>query len=470
VLLTITTTHRPATDLGYLLGKNPARMQSFDLSFGKAHVFYPEATEDRCTAALLLDLDPIELVRSARRRKTDGGLLTQYVNDRPYAASSFMSVAISQVFGTALGGRSREREELAATEIPLEATIAALPARGGEKFLRGLFEPLGYELDTRRKPLDPTFESWGVSPYHHVTLRATKRLSELLSHLYVLVPVLDDEKHYWVGDDEVEKLLAKGGEWLKSHPLREQIVSRYLKRQRHLTREALARLAADEDPQPDESDERNRRQEELLEAKLSLNEQRIGAVIAALREAKAKRVIDVGCGEGKLLRALLADRSFERVVGMDVSVRSLEVAQERLRLDDLPSRQRERVELFQGSLTYRDERLSGYDAACLVEVIEHIDPSRLAAFERVLFEAAHPPVIVVTTPNVEHNVRFESVPAGEFRHHDHRFEWTREEFTTWAKATAQSYGYSVRFVPVGPDDPEVGPPTQMAVFTLGGPS
>jgi len=406
-------------------------------------------------------------VRAARRRKSDGGLLTQYVNDRPYAASSFMSVAISRVLGTALGGRSRERPELAETALPLEAKVAALPARGGERFLRELFEPLGYEVETEREPLDPAFESWGMSPYHSVTLRATKRLSELLSHLYVLIPVLDDEKHYWVGDDEVDKLLHKGGEWLKQHPLREQITHRYLKRQRRLTREALARLAADEDPHPDESEERNRRQEERLEAKLSLNEQRIGAVLAALREAKAKRVIDVGCGEGKLLRALLSDRAFERVVGMDVSVRSLEVAKERLRLDDMPTRKRERVDLFQGSLTYRDDRLSGYDAACVVEVIEHMDPSRLAAFERVLFEAARPPVVIVTTPNVEHNVRFELLPAGKFRHHDHRFEWTREQFGAWAEATAERHGYGVRFLPIGPDDAEVGPPTQMAVFTRG---
>ncbi|MCA9609796.1 MAG: 3' terminal RNA ribose 2'-O-methyltransferase Hen1 [Myxococcales bacterium] len=453
MLLTITTTHSPATDLGYLLAKNPARVQSFDLSFGKAHVYYPEATAARCTAALLLDVDPVGLVKRARLRKGEPGLLGQYVNDRPYVASSFLSVAIGQVLGSALHGRSKERPELAETAIPLEAGLPVLPARGGVGLVRALFEPLGYTVSVTE-----------AAPYASVTLSAERRLSELLSHLYVLVPVLDDDKHYWVGDDEIDKLLAKGGEWLKAHPLRETITHRYLRRQRRLTREALARLTVDEDPDVDASEEREAVEEERLESPLRLDEQRLGAVLAVLRAAGAKRVIDLGCGEGKLVRALLADRAFERVVGVDVSVRSLERAAQRLRLDEMPDRRRERVALLSGSLTYRDERFAGFDAACLVEVIEHVDPSRLAAFERVVFEHARPPLVVLTTPNVEHNVRFERLAAGAFRHRDHRFEWTRAELRAWAEGVAARRGYAVRYLPVGPDDPEVGPPTQMAIF------
>ncbi len=470
MLLTLTTTHQPASDLGYLLGKHPERTHTFELSFGKAHVFYPEVDETRCTAALLLDLDPLDLVRSARHRKGEDGLHTQYVNDRPYVASSFLSVAISRVLRTGLSGQCKQRPELAQTAIPLEATISALPARGSERFLRELFEPLGYELELERELLDPKFEAWGPSPYYRVTLRATKRLSELLSHVYVLVPVLDDEKHYYVGDDEVDKLLDKAGGWLEQHPLREQIASRYLKRLHRLTREALARLVVDEDPQVDEADERNAAAEEQLETgkEPGLNERRVDAVVAVLRELGASKVVDVGCGEGKLVRALLRDRSFERVVGMDVSLRSLEIAAERLRLEQMPERRRARVELFQGSLTYRDPRLSGYDAACAIEVVEHLDPSRLAAFERVLFEYAAPHSVIVTTPNVEHNVRYENLPAGKFRHHDHRFEWTRAEFCAWAGGVAERNGYDVRMLGIGSEDPEVGPPTQMAVFTRRG--
>ncbi len=467
MLLTITTTQAPATDLGYLLHKNPARAQSFPLSFGQAHVFYPEATAERCTAALLLDVDPVGLVRNRRGPSGEGGLLTQYVNDRPYVASSFLSVAVAQVYGSALAGRSKDRPQLADTPIPLTAKVAVLPCRGGEGLLRRLFEPLGYAVTARRHPLDECFPEWGQSPYFTVELSATCRLRELLSHLYVLVPVLDDEKHYWVSDDEVEKLLRHGEGWLAAHPEREQIARRYLKHQSKLTHSALARLTEEEAADPDAAEEAHDREEEAVERRLSLNEQRLGAVRAALKDSGAKRVLDLGCGEGKLLRLLLGESQFVEIVGVDVSHRSLEVASERLRLERLPERQAERVRLMQGSLTYRDRRLAGYDAAAVVEVIEHLDPARLAAFERVLFEFARPQTVVLTTPNAEYNVKFEGLPAGRFRHRDHRFEWTRAEFRAWAEGVAKRFGYAVSFAAVGPEDDAVGPPTQMVVFTRG---
>jgi 3' terminal RNA ribose 2'-O-methyltransferase Hen1 len=196
MLLTLTTTHRPATDLGYLLHKNPGKVQSFELSFGRAHVFYPEASDERCTAALLLDVDAVGLVRSRKGPAGEGFSLEQYLSDRPYAASSFLSVAIARVFASALAGTSRGRQELADTAIPLTARIAALPCRGGERLLRSLFEPLGYSVTADRHTLDERFPEWGESAYFTVELDATKRLCDLLSHLYVLVPVLDDDKHY----------------------------------------------------------------------------------------------------------------------------------------------------------------------------------------------------------------------------------------------------------------------------------
>src|SRR5678815_5588768 len=184
MLLTITTTHRPATDLGFLLHKNPASgTQSFELSFGQAHVFYVEASEEQCTAALLLDVDPVGLVRGKPgARGMDQGE-TQYVNDRPYVASSFLSVAIAQVYGTALAGRSRERAELLEQPLPLQAKLAVLPCRGGERLLHRLFEPLGYEVTAERHALDEHFPGWGMSPYYTVELAGTTRLQDLLSHL-----------------------------------------------------------------------------------------------------------------------------------------------------------------------------------------------------------------------------------------------------------------------------------------------
>lgn len=467
MLLTITNTQPPATDLGYLLHKSPYRAQSFPLSFGEAHVFYPEAQPDRCTAALLLDVDPVGLVRNRRGPSGEGRTLEQYVNDRPYVASSFLSVALARVFGSAMSGKSREHEELAEAALPLSAKVSVLPARGGEGLLRQLFEPLGYEVSARQHTLDEKFPEWGESPYFTVELSARVRLRDLLTHLYVLVPVLDNEKHYWVGDDEVEKLLRRGEGWLSAHPEREAITRRYLKYRRSLADEALARLVAEEIPDPESSAQSHDEEEEGVERPLSLNERRLSAVVAALRGAGAKRVVDLGCGEGRLLKALLEDRGFEEIVGMDVSHRALEVAANRLRLERMPPKVRERLRLIQGSLTYRDGRLAGFDAATVVEVIEHLDEARLSAFERVLFEFARPRTVVMTTPNAEYNVRFEGLPAGRFRHRDHRFEWTRAEFQSWAQETAARYGYAVRFLPVGDDDEQVGAPTQMGVFTLG---
>jgi 3' terminal RNA ribose 2'-O-methyltransferase Hen1 len=472
MLLTITTTrysqetaHRPATDLGYLLHKHPEKLQTFSLSFGRASVFYPEAAPDRCTASLLIEVDPVALVRNRRGPAGEGGTLEQYVNDRPYVASSFLSVAIAEVYGTALSGRCAARPELAAAALPLSASLEVVPCRGGERFLRKLFEPLGYAVEAARHPLDERFPEWGESPYFAVTLRGEVRLSDLLSHIYVLVPVLDDDKHYWVGEDEVSKLLRRGGDWLAAHPEREEIAARYLKHQRRLTRDALQRLTEEDTPDPDLEAAAHAGEEAAVETPISLNEQRLGAVLAALRECGARKVLDLGCGEGKLLRELLRDRDFEEVVGLDVSVRALEIASSRLRLDELSGKQRARIKLLHGSLSYRDGRLAGYDAAAVVEVIEHLDPPRLRAFERVVFEFAAPRAVVVTTPNAEYNVKFPGLPAGRFRHRDHRFEWTREEFRSWARRVAADFGYSARFAPVGPEDSELGSPTQMAVFT-----
>lgn len=465
MLLTISTTHRPATDLGYLLHKSPFRLHSLEQVFGKAHIFYPETTPERCTVALVLDIDSIGLVRNRRGPSGEGYAMEEYVNDRPYVASSFMSVAIGRTLRTAMTGRSKERQELAETTLPFEAQITVLPCRGGETVLRSLFEPLGYEVTAIRHPLDEKFPEWGESRYFTVTLKAKTRLKDLLTHLYVLIPVLDDDKHYWVGDDEVEKLLRHGEGWLREHPEREMITNRYLKHQKKLAREALDRLIGDEEPAVDEVAETYTREEEAIEKPISLAEQRIGAVMAALHSAGASRVLDLGCGEGRLLRELLKDKTFAEIVGMDVSHRALEIAAQKLRMENLSTMQRERIHLIHGSLTYRDKRLAGYDAATVVEVIEHQDPPRLAAFERVLFEFARPQTVVVTTPNVEYNVKFETLPAGKMRHKDHRFEWTRPEFQSWAYSIVERFGYFVRFLPVGPEDSIVGSPTQMGIFT-----
>jgi 3' terminal RNA ribose 2'-O-methyltransferase Hen1 len=492
MLLTITLTEPPATDLGFLLHKHPDRLQSFDVSAGQVHVFYPEAGEQRCTAALLMEIDPIGLVRGHRRAGAGGPeafSLAEYVNDRPYAASSMLAVALGKVFRTAMTGRCDARPDLAARPLPLEIGIPALSCRGGTDLAYRLLQPLGWDVQATQIPLDPELPEWGGSRYFTVRLTGQARLADALSHLYVLLPVLDDNKHYWVDDAEIDKLLRAGGEWLAAHPERDLITHRYLAHQRQLAATATARLAEVDDTEPEALDNAVPDAADstgpgstgpaatpgstgpgAAPRRHSLAQQRREAVLAVLRDtvlkdAAAARVADLGCGEGSLVALLLRESSAARILGIDVSHRALGRAAQRLHLDTMPDRQRERVDLLQSSLTYTDERLAGLDAAVLMEVIEHVDPPRLGALEQTVFGAARPGTVVVTTPNAEYNVRFADLRPGAMRHPDHRFEWTRPEFRDWAAGVAGRRGYQVRFLPVGPDDPEVGPPTQLAVFT-----
>lgn len=463
MLLTLSTTHRPATDLGYLLHKHPDRFQAVSLSIGKAHIFYPESSEEKTTVALLLDIDPIALVRGGRDLSRKGFSLGQYVNDRPYVASSFMSVALSEAFGTAMNGRCNERPELVEAALPFMVKIAVIPApKGGEGLIRNLFEPLGYEVNVLRHGLDSTFPEWGESKYYTLELSHQIPLKLLLSHLYVLIPVLDNEKHYYVSQSEIDKLLKKGEGWLATHPQKEQITRRYLINLRSLSRRALSQLVGET-----EEEEQEPLPESEKKRKESLHQKRLNRVLEEVKKSEATSILDLGCGEGKLLRMLLKERQFTQIVGMDVSYKELVKAKERLHWDEMPPKQKERITLFQGALHYRDKRLSGFDIAVLVEVIEHMEEDRLDAMERVVFEFAQPKRVIITTPNAEYNIVFESMQEGSMRHEDHRFEWTREQFQTWSQAVAERNGYQVTFYSIGEEKEEVGAPSQMAVFTYG---
>jgi 3' terminal RNA ribose 2'-O-methyltransferase Hen1 len=488
MLLTITTTHQPATDLGYLLHKNPGRVHESALSFGRAVMFFPDAQAERSTFALLLDIDPVALVRG--RSRDAQGLYDQYVSDRPYVASSFLSVAIAKGLRNALGGSSKERPELAATAIPLEARVLPLPVRGAEDLVDRLFAPLGYEVGIEPIALDEKLsylgEGWDQSPYVMLNLAGTMRLCDLLSHLYVLVPVLDKHKHYFVDRHELEKLVSKGESWLGVHPEKELIARRYLRFKRSWAREALARLAVEEaivdanaeavalpegaagrprDSEEEPGEAPKDAAEEALEKPIRLHELRLDTVAGILKNLGARRIVDLGCGSGKLLKRLLVERQFKEIVGIDVSSMSLEIAARRVRLETMTERQRARIKILHGALTYRDRRIEGYDAAALVEVVEHLDPDRLAALERALFEFAKPEHAIVTTPNREYNVKFQGMAPGQLRHADHRFEWTREEFAAWVETVGQRFGYGAEIKGIGDEDPVVGAPSQIAVFS-----
>ena len=460
MLLTVTNKSRPARDLGYLLRKHPDRAQAFELPFGVAHVFYPAASDGECTAALFLDVDPVTLVRG-KAASSEGGLVEAYVSDRPYVASSFLSVAIARVLGAALNGRS-DRPELAEVRMDLEAVVTPVRCTDGD-LTRRVFEPLGYAVSSTAVDVPAIAHS---GSHHRVAISATTTLQQLLNHLYVLVPVLDGSKHYWVGEEEVEKLFRFGKDWLPAHPERELITKRYLRRAPSLARAAVARLAALDDsvatdaPRAPSSLER----EQALERPLRLQDRRIEAVVNALHQLGAKSVVDVGCGEGDLIVALARDTQIDRIVGTDVSVRELERARDRLEHLPMATSRRERIALFQSSALYFDRRLNGADAITLLEVIEHVEPDRLNALERIIFGTNRPRNVIVTTPNREYNGLFPTLSQGALRHPDHRFEWSRSEFAAWAEAVASRHGYTVALEPIGDDDASKGAPTQMAVF------
>lgn len=460
VLFTLTSTAGSASDLGYLLHKHPDKVQSFDLAVGTATVLYPQSSDAECTVALMLDVDPIELARSKFRSGRDGFALGQYVNDRPYAGASMLAVALSRVFSTALSGVCKSHPLLVDTALPLRIVIPSMPARGGIDLPSRLFGPLGWEVVSTPLPLDPQIPAWGDSEYVDLTLTGTLTLVSALRQLYVLLPVLDDVKHYWVGEEEADKLVRMAGEWLPEHPESALIASRYLAHRRELVASVVDRLVDDSDPKIAESDAA-----EPVVVNPSLAQMRLEVVASTLEKLGATRVVDVGCGEGQLLSELFGRPSFTKIVGVDVSERALQRAERRLKVDELHDHQRERLSILQSSATYRDARLRGFDAVVLMEVIEHVDAPRLPALVRSVFTDMRPGRVLVTTPNAEYNVLYPALTPGAFRHPDHRFEFTRTQFESWADEIASSHDYDVTFSPIGAVDVVLGGPTQMAVFT-----
>lgn len=426
MLFRLSTTHVPATDLGYLLHKHPAKMQKFNLSFGDAWVFYPEASEDRCEVALT--------VKRPFTRENPGG--EAYVTDLAYAAGSYLPAAIHHVFRTAVNGRCDQRPELAETPIPLDITatpVACLSKTTPEE----LFEPLGWTVDGATLALDANFPEWG-SRHRRIRLIGRHRLSDALRHVCVLLPVLDGRKHHYIGQDEVDKLERLGTGWLDDHPLRSVIVRRYLRFR------SLIQQMRDEP-------------EETEEEPVTLQQMRIQFAVEQL--APYQRVVDMGCGEGDLLVALSEKTTIAQIVGVDPSPYAIRRAERRLHLDRFPEAQR-RVALIQGAASYPDHRLNGCDAIAMLEVIEHIEPDRLEAVVANIFGNLRPHLIILTTPNRQWNA---TITLSDLRHRDHRFEWTQNECINWSARVSERYGYQAAWRPIGADG-DFGPPTQALVF------
>lgn len=451
MLLEISTTHKPATDLGYLLHKHPDKIQTFELSIGNAHVFYPEANENNCTACLLLDINPIDLVRGSR----NNFLQEHYVNDRPYTTNSFLSTAIMKAFSSAVNGNCKIKPELVDTKIPLKVRISSLKIDCDKSYISKLFSPLGYDFSYEIIQLDEKFPEWGESKVINLTIEKVTTLKELLSQLYVFIMVFDNDRHYWISKHDIDVLIRRGENWLDTHPEKQWITKRYLKNLKTFTTDALLRLVSENEVL---------REEVIPERKISLNQQRLNKAVDFLKSSGAESVLDIGCGEGKLLKLLLKEMQFKKISGMDVAFSELQKAKENLYLDQASPIMKERISLFQGSVTYKDERFKNFDAISLIEVIEHLDEERLPAMESIIFGFAKPQTVIISTPNEEYNVVFEKLDADHFRHDDHRFEWTRKQFRDWCNNICEKFKYQVEIHNVGDELENIGSPTQLAVF------
>ncbi|WP_416398563.1 methyltransferase domain-containing protein [Allohahella sp. A8] len=193
-----------------------------------------------------------------------------------------------------------------------------------------------------------------------------------------------------------------------------------------------------------------------------LHEARLAGVVQALVKSGASRVLDLGCGSGELLIELRAQVQFNRLLGIDIDEQALAEARLNLGLDLLnPDR---RLHVCYGSFEDADHRLLGFNAAVMLETIEHVEPSRLSRVEQTVFRAYDVDTVIITTPNQEYNVLHGMLPQ-QRRHPGHHFEWTRLQFNNWADGVARRHGYRVEFSGLGPPDVLRGSSTQMAVFS-----
>ncbi len=459
MVLNIKTTGENANNLGFLLHKHPSRYQTETLPYGTVHMFYPEISKELCSFVMFVEINSIALARTTKDNYSATFKLGHYVNDRPYVASSFLTTVISKFLGSALNGKCNKHPNLVEEQFSLEIEVSVVKSIKGKLQIANFFEPLGYKVSVEEKQLDSSNLNWGVSSYFNLKLEHNSiTISDLLSHLYVLLPVLDNNKHYYVSEDEVEKLLNKGETWLKNHPAKELITKKYLKFKKSYTQLALEQLSEEI------ITETNNISQQTDIKKTSLHQIRLETVVETFKALHVKTIVDLGCGEGKLLKLLLKEAQFQNILGMDISYRSLEIAKKRLYWDTLSEYQKQKIKLIHGSLNYKDQRISGFEGAALVEVIEHLDKPRLESLEQVVFKYAKPQYIIVTTPNREYNVLFEGLKEGQMRHQDHRFEWTRKEFEMWGSRIAETFNYEVTYKPLGEINEQYGGPSQMAIF------
>ncbi|MFN8672328.1 MAG: 3' terminal RNA ribose 2'-O-methyltransferase Hen1 [Candidatus Sericytochromatia bacterium] len=459
MLLSITCEDKNCQELSWILHKRPDKIQSFPIISGNAYVFYPEYSDNKVKVCLALDIDTINLVRKLRLPVASYAL-QHYVNDKPYTASSFMSSAIANVFSSALNGICKEKPEIVDLILPLEVEISVLKVLGGEALIKRLFEPLGYQIEVESFNLDEDFKNWGKSRYYKIKLKNNITIKELLSHLYVLIPVFDMDKHFYIGTTEVESFLKKGDKWLQIHPEKGAIVRRYFKNLGKYSNLVLNRL----NDSLENTYQEMEIPKEIKEKKESLQKIRLNTVLEKLENLYTTSVVDIGCGEGMLLKLLKSKKRFEKICGTDVMYQNLLIAKDKLDLEETTTHRADRIKLFQSSILYKDERLKEYETVCLIEVIEHIEEDRLDSLEEILFGYLNPKYAIISTPNAEYNAVYMPENPTNFRHDDHRFEWNRDQFRQWVNKICEKFSYSAEFFDIGDVHEKLGTPTQAVIF------
>lgn len=431
-----------AEAVSYLLAKNPNNLYERDEKGFKVRSVYSVFTKEEVKYLIYVKPDPIDLVRSSPQVYD----ISHYINDREFAVSSLFVSAIRKALGTALNGKPQEEYvQWVEHRFDMEVAFGPIATDLPDGELAELFKPIGYNVEIKRAA--STLRSKSSALF--ITLTGKQTIQNLLKHLFILIPVIDNYKHYFIDEREIEKVDRYGEGWLDAHPLKQFIVKRALRFQNLIRQSKFY-------------DRERHNQENRETKKIRLNELRYEKIVDFIRTIpKRDTVVDLGAGEGKLSVKLGYLDGVKEILSVEPSnksrVRAIQRFEEAEGTDGftLPTS-------LAGSLFYFDDRLVNKDIMVLCEVIEHIDEYRIPKMMEAIFRSYQPRVLIVTTPNQEYNVIYDMDET--MRHHDHRFEWTRDDFQENCEQWIKESPYYIQFEGIGEEHPEYGTPTQMAIF------
>ncbi|WP_141431100.1 3' terminal RNA ribose 2'-O-methyltransferase Hen1 [Bacillus sp. 03113] len=432
--------------LSYLIAKNPYNLYDRDEKSNRVRLVYTVFDEKEVEVVIFVTPDPVELVRNSANAFD----ITQYINDREFAVSSLFCTNIRKALGTALNGKPKEEyQKWVNHPFELHMNFGPVASHLSDENIVELLHPLGYIVEIERGETNYSFELKQRSSSRFIHLKGQQTIQQALRHLFILIPVIDNYKHYFIDEHEIEKLVRYGEGWLDSHPLREYIIKQSLRFSELINQ--FPSLAKKDDEE-----------EHSSAPKVRLNELRYQAVVEKIKSLSQRAsIVDFGSGEGKLSVRLSNIPDVKEVLAVEPSETAQLRAIQRFEKASYNQTHVSPTPIL-GSLFYYDERLLNKDVMILCEVIEHIDEYRLPNIMKTIFREYQPKTLIVTTPNREYN---EVYAMDEIvRHSDHRFEWTRQEFKSKCETWIKNVLYSMEFEGIGLEHEEYGHPTQMCTF------